>query len=161
MLSFVSLLLILIYGPAAPWFIAADRILYDQMAGRISSDPLQNSLIVSINAAKLAPGELSIQYGELIQRFKNQKVKRIVLANPPALSDADELPGWAAALSSGVPVFVPNDNPLAMVASKSGFLDVAADHDGVLRRSGLWRFHGGVMSPSLPLAIAQDSPDAP
>jgi hypothetical protein len=29
-LSFVSVLLVLIYGPASPWFLGADRFLFDQ-----------------------------------------------------------------------------------------------------------------------------------
>lgn len=158
-LSFVSVLLVLIYGPAAPWFIGADRFLYDQMAGYVSNDPLENGLIVSINATRMSPQEVLDQYGRLIQRFKNQKVKRIVLASPPELGESDELPGWAATLSSGVPVYVPNNHRLADVASKSGFLDVTADNDGVFRRSDLWKFHGGLMSPSLPLAMALDNPE--
>ncbi len=159
-LSFVSVLLVLVYGPAAPWFVGADRFLYDQMAGHVSNEPLENGLIVSINAAKMAPKEVSDQYGKLIQIFKNQKVKRIVLASPLDMGKSGELPGWAAALSSGVPVYVPNNHRLASLATKSGFLDVTVDSDGVFRRSGLWKFHGGLMSPSLPLAIALDDPDS-
>jgi serine/threonine-protein kinase len=49
---------------------------------------------------------------------------------------------------------------LASLASKSGFLDITADNDGVFRRAGLWKFHGGQMSPSLPLAIALDNADS-
>ena len=159
-LSFVSVLLVLIYGPAAPWFVAADRFFYDQLAGHVRNDPLENSLIVSINPGKMAPAEISNQYGRLIQRFKYQKVKRIILANPPELQDKNDMPGWAVTLSSGVPVYVPNHHPLAGLASKSGFLDVTADNDGVFRRAGLWKFHAGLMSPSLPLAIALDNPDS-
>ncbi len=158
-LSFVSVLLVLIYGPAAPWFVAADRILYDQMAGNMGNKPLENGLIVSINAGKMAPKELSDQYGRLIQFFKNQEVKRIVLTSPPESDGSGELPVWAATLSSHVPVYVPNDHQMANLASKSGFLEVTVDSDGVFRRSGLWKFHGGLMSPSLPLAIALDSTD--
>ena len=159
-LSFVSVLLVLIYGPGAPWFIGADRFLYDQMASYVSNEPLENGLIVSINGSRMAPKEVSDQYGRLIQRFKKQNVKRIVLASPPALDKSGELPGWAATLSSGVPVYVPINHRLADVASKSGFLDVTVDNDGVFRRSELWKFHGGLMSPSLPLAMALDNPEA-
>ena len=159
-LSFVSVLLLLIYGPAAPWFVAADRMIYDQMAGIVNNEPLDNSLIVSISAGKMTPKEVSHQYGRLIQFFKNQNIRRIVLASPPEMDDAHELPGWAATLSSGVPVYGPNDHQLADLVSKSGFLDVTVDNDGVFRRSALWKFHGGLMSPSLPLAIALDNPDS-
>ena len=159
-LTFVSVLLVLIYGPGAPWFIGADRFLYDQMAGYVSNEPLENGLIVSINGSRMAPKEVSDQYGRLIQRFKKQNVKRIVLASPPALDEYAELPGWAATLSIGVPVYVPINHRLADVASKSGFLDVTVDNDGVFRRSELWKFHGGLMSPSLPLTMALDNPEA-
>lgn len=159
-LSFVSVLLLLIYGPAAPWFVAADRFLYDQMASHVRNEPLGNSLIVSINAGKMSPAEVMEQYGKLIQRFKYQKVKRIILANPPVLDDTGDVPGWAVTLSSGVPVYVPNDHRLSSFASKSGFLDVTADSDGIFRRAGLWKFQGGLMLPSLPLAISLDNPDA-
>ncbi len=159
-LTFVSVLLVLIYGPAAPWFVGADRFLYDQMAGHVSNEPLENGLIVSINAGKMAPKEVLDQYGKLIQIFKSQNVKRIVLASPLEMEESGELPGWAATLSSGVPVYVPNDHRLANLATKSGFLDLTADSDGVFRRSGLWKFHGGLMSPSFPLAIALDNPDS-
>jgi tRNA A-37 threonylcarbamoyl transferase component Bud32 len=158
-LSFVSVLLVLIYGPAAPWFVAADRILYDQMAGHVGNAPLENGLIVSIHNGKLTPDETLDQYGKLIQTFKYRDIKRIILADPPEIAASDDLPGWAATLSSGVPVYVPKHHRLAHVASKSGFLDIAADGDGVFRRSALWKFDGGLMSPSLPLAIAIDNPD--
>jgi serine/threonine-protein kinase len=160
LLGFVSVLLVLIYGPASPWFVAADRFLYDRMATHVSNEPLENSLIVSINAGKMTPAEITEQYGKLIQRFKYQKVKRIILANPPELSDSGDLPGWTVTLSSGVPVYVPNGHRLADLASKTGFLDVTPDSDGVFRRAALWQFQGGLMSPSLPLAIALDNPDS-
>ena len=158
-LSFVSVLLVLIYGPAAPWFVAADRFLYDRMAGHVSSEPLENSLIVSINTAKMAPEEITDHYGKLIQIFKNQDIKRIILPSPPYIEGSAELPGWAATLSNGVPVYVPTGHRLADVANKNGFLDITPDSDGVFRRSGLWKFQGGLMSPSLPLAVAFDNLD--
>ncbi|MFQ5547245.1 MAG: protein kinase [Woeseia sp.] len=159
-LTFVSVLLVLVYGPAAPWFVAADRFLYDRMAGHVRNEPLDNGLIVSINAGKMAPDAIVDQYGRLIQAFKNQDVKRIILPSPPDISMSGELPGWAATLSSGVPVYVPRHHRLAGVASKTGFFSITTDSDGVFRRSGLWRFEGGEMSPSLPLAVALDHPDA-
>jgi serine/threonine-protein kinase len=159
-LSFVSVLLVLIYGPASPWFVAADRIVYDQMAGIVRNEPLNNGLIVSISPGKMTPKEVSNQYGKVIHFFKNQNIKRIILASPPDMDESAELPGWAATLSSGVPVYVPNGHRLASMGTKSGFLDVSADTDGVFRRSALWKFHGGLMSPSLPLAIALDDPDS-
>ena len=159
-LSFVSVLLVLVYGPAAPWFVGADRFLYDRMAGHVSNTPLENSVIVSISGGKMRQREILSQYGRLIQAFKIQGAKRIILADPPLIEESDELPGWAATLSNGTPVYVPNDHRLAHVASKSGFFEIAPDSDGVFRQSGLWKFDGGLMSPSLPLTIALDNPDA-
>lgn len=159
-LSFVSVLLVLIYGPAAPWFVAADRLLYDRMADYVGNEPLENSLIVSISTPKMSPQEESDRYGRLLQLFKNEKVKRIILASPPDFDVSAELPGWAATLSSGAPVYLPNDSRLATLATKSGFLEITPDSDGVFRRSGLWKFQAGQMSPSLPLAVALDNPDA-
>jgi serine/threonine-protein kinase len=158
-LTFVSVLLVLIYGPGAPWFVAADRLLYDRLASHVKNEPLENALIVSINDRKMAPNDILNQYGKLIQLFKNHSVKRIILASPPEIDESADLPGWAATLSSGVPVYVPNGHRLAHVASKSGFLDIAPDSDGIFRESGLWRFGAGLMSPSLPLAVALDNPD--
>ncbi|MFQ6006527.1 MAG: protein kinase [Woeseia sp.] len=159
-LTFVSVLLVLIYGPAAPWFVAADRFLYDRMAGHVNNEALDNGLIVSISAGKMGSDEISDQYGRLIQIFKNQGVKRIILPSPPDIALSGELPGWAATLSSGVPVYVPKHHRLADIATKSGFFSITTDSDGVFRRSGLWKFEAGVMSPSLPLAVALDNPDA-
>jgi len=158
-LTFVSVLLVLIYGPGAPWFVAADRLLYDRLASHVHNEPLENALIVSINDRKMAPNDILNQYGKLIQLFKNQSVKRIILASPPEIDESADLPGWAATLSSGVPVYVPNGHRLTHVASKSGFLDITPDSDGIFRESGLWRFGAGLMSPSLPLAVALDNPD--
>ena len=158
-LSFVSVLLVLIYGPAAPWFVAADRFLYDQMAGHVGNKPLENGVIVSINGGKMSRSEILSRYGRLVGTFKDQDAKRIVLANPPEIDASADLPGWAVTLSAGVPVYVPNDHRLADFASKSGFFEITPDKDGVYRRSGLWRFQGGLMSPSLPLAIALDNLD--
>ena len=38
----------------------------------------------------------------------------------------------------------------------TAFLQFQADSDGVLRRASLWLLHDGVMSPSLPLAVASE-----
>jgi hypothetical protein len=39
-LTFVSVLLVLIYGPGAPWFVAADRLLYDRLASHVQNEPV-------------------------------------------------------------------------------------------------------------------------
>jgi len=158
-LSFVSVLLVLVFGPGAPWFVAADNFLYDQIATRIRNEPLDNSVIVSINPSDLSAAEIDAQFGQLLSVFNTYGVDRIILAQPPEMADSSEMPGWAALLSGGVPVFVPDGHRLADVATKTGILQLSPDDDGVLRRSRLWHLQGGTMSPSLPLAIALDSFD--
>ena len=156
-LAFVSVLLLLMYGPLAPWFAAADRVLYDQLAGGRPAKALDNSYIVSIDPQRKSTDELLAEYGQVLQQLQASNVKRIVLANPPAIPAASELPGWTALLASGVPTFVPARHRLADFAGKTGFVSVQPDKDGILRASKLWHLNGGVMSPSLPLAIAFDA----
>ncbi len=158
-LSFVSVLLILIYGPGAPWFVGADRFLFDQFATHVRNAPLQNGLIVSINPSNKSADEVTAEYGRALKVFKEHNVERIIISQAPDMDDAAELPGWAAALSSGVPVFVPSDHRLADVATTTGILDLQPDSDDVLRRSRLWHLQGGIMSPSLPLSVALHDQD--
>lgn len=153
-LAFVSVLLLLMYGPLAQWFIAADRVLYDQLAGGRPAKALANGYIVSIDPQRKTSDEVLDAYGEVLQKLNAAKVDRIILANPPDIPAADELPGWSALLGSGVPTFVPYRHRLADLASHTGFVQLAADNDGVLRRIKLWYLNGGVMSPSMPLAVA-------
>ncbi|HLT91650.1 MAG TPA: protein kinase [Woeseiaceae bacterium] len=156
--SLVGILLVLLYGPGAAWFVQADRVLYDQLATRVANAPLENGMIVTIDPDRVAPGKLDAVYGAIIQKLKLAGVARIVLPGPPPIEPGAELPGWAATLATGSPVFVPRGHRLDRVASWSGFLNVEPDDDGVLRRASLWQFEGGVMFPSLPLAIALQNP---
>jgi serine/threonine-protein kinase len=153
-LSFVSVLLILMYGPLSQWFIAADSMLYDQLAGGRPAVPLANSYIVSIDPQRADAPAMIDRYGEVLEKLQRSDVSRIVLSNPPEIPAAQDLPAWAAMLTSGTPVFVPARHALARVSAHSGFVQLTVDNDGVLRRSNLWHLNGGVMSPSLPLAIA-------
>ncbi len=153
-LGFVSVLLLLVYGPLAQWFVTADRLLYDQLAGNLPGKPLGNAYIVSINPQRANKDRVLDEYGKIIKKLHDDKANRIVLSNPPEIAETDELPGWTALMSSGTPVFVPSRHRFADVSLYSGFVKVRADDDGVLRRSELWHLNGGVMSPSLPLAIA-------
>lgn len=157
-LTFVSILLMLIYGPLAPWFVVADRVMYDQLAGLVKSRPTPGGLIVSISPDKLSANDLLSVYGQLIQKAKTDGARRIILAAPPAIAADAELPGWAATMSTGVPVYVPSEHRFADVASKTGTLVLSADDDGVLRSMNLWHLEGGVMASTLPLAIALDNP---
>jgi serine/threonine-protein kinase len=157
-LSFVSVLLVLIYGPAAPWFVAADRFLFDRFAANIRTAPLENAAIVSIDPARKSSEEVLAEYGRLIEALENQRVSRVVMANPPDIGPEDELPGWAAMLSATTPIFVPTGHRLADVANRTGTFAISPDSDDVLRQSRLWHLQNGNMSPSLPLAIALASP---
>ncbi len=69
-LSFVSVLLVLIYGPAAPWFIAADRFFYDQFATHVRSAPLGDAVVISINPARKSSDEILAEYGRVIETVK-------------------------------------------------------------------------------------------
>ena len=158
-LSFVSVLLMLIYGPLAPWFISADRILYDTFASNVRTSALENALIISIDPARKSREEVFGEYGRLLETLQNQEVERIVLAEPPVMDATDELPGWAAMLSGGTAVFVPAGHRLADVANRTGVFVLQPDSDDVLRKSRLWHLQGGNMSPSLPLAVALSSND--
>ena len=158
-LSFVSVLLLLIYGPSAPWFLGADRFLFDQFATHVRNTPLANGLIISINPAKKSTDEVIAEYGRVLKVIREQNAERIIISQAPALESAAELPGWAATLSSGTPVFVPADHRLADVATTTGILSLQSDPDDVLRQSRLWHLQGGVMSPSLPLSVALQDKD--
>ena len=153
-LCFVSVLLLLMYGPLAQWFSGADRFLYDQFARGLPKQPLGSAYIVSIDPQRRTESEILDDYGRVIEKLQQSGVRRIVLANPPDIPDAAELPGWSALLTSGIPTFVPARHRLAAVSRNDGFVQIETDNDGVLRRSSLWHLNGGVMSPSLPLAIA-------
>ena len=158
-LSFVSVLLLLVYGPLAQWFVAADRLLYDQLATYLPTETLAHAVIVSVDPAKLSANEISDTYGQIIAVLGQSKVRRIIITQPPDLAENENLPGWAAAMNAIVPVYAPTGHRLADLATRDGFVDLAPDSDGVLRRASLWQLNEGVMSPSLPLAIAFDNKD--
>ena len=153
-LSFVGVLMLLIYGPLAQWFVVADRLLYDSFAGAMPTDPLENAYILSIDPQRVGADEVLNQYGVVLQELREREVARIILANPPAFTESEELPGWTATIASAAKVFVPTRHRFADISPNEGFVQVNTDNDGVLRRSILWHRNGDVMSPSLPLAIA-------
>jgi len=153
-LSFVSVLMLLMYGPLAQWFITADRVLYDQLAGGRPAKALANAYIVSIDPQRARGTELLGRYGEVLEKLQGSNVKRIVLSNPPEIPASEDLPAWSALLTTGTPIFVPARHRFADITGHNGFVQLTADNDGILRRSNLWHLNGGVMSPSLSLAIA-------
>lgn len=152
-LSFASLLLLVIYGPLAQWFVAADHVLYDQLAGGMPNKALENAYIATIDTNRSTHDEVLNQYGQVIQSLQASGVRRIILSNPPEIPATDELPGWSALLNTQIPVFVPTRHRFADVATRDGFIKFQPDNDNVLRRAELWQLNSGVMSPSLPLAI--------
>ena len=153
-LSFVSVLLVLIYGPAAPWFVGADRFLFDQFATHVRNAPLENGVIVSVNPAKKSTDEVTAEYGRIMQVFNTHNVGRVIISQGPEIGSTGELHGWAVTLAAGAPLFVPSDHRLADMVTTTGILDLQPDSDDVLRWSSLWHLQGGVMSPSLPLSVA-------
>jgi eukaryotic-like serine/threonine-protein kinase len=159
-LSFASVLLVLIYGPLAQWFVAADRFLFDQMASHLPNPSLDKAVIVSIDASRADAEDVLEQYGLVLERLRQAEVKRIIMANPPDIEADAPLPPWAMSLSSGIPVFVPTRHRLADLASHNGFVELRPDTDDVLRRSELWLLNEGVKTPALPLSIAIANQDA-
>ncbi len=156
-LAFASLLLLVIYGPLAPWFVAADRFLYDRLASGLPQQPQENTYIASIDSRRVTPEDLLEQYGQTIRALQDSGVRRIILPNPPPLTEGAELPDWAGLLNNPGPVFVPTRHPLSEFATRDGFVAMNPDSDGVLRQSELWQLNSGVMSPSLPLAVDFES----
>jgi len=156
-LSFASVLLLLVYGPLAQWFVTADRVLYDLMASHMPGKPLDNAMIISLDPANSDTLEMLDRYGQIIGLLKRSKVRRIILTEPPDIPASGNLPGWAAAIGTGVPVYAPTGHRFADLASRDGFLQIQSDSDGVVRRAPLWQLNEGIMSPSLPLAIAFDN----
>lgn len=150
-LSFISVLLVLVYGPASQLFLGADRFLFDRFATFLSNQPARDAVIISINPAKKSGDEVLAEYGRVLAVLNSQPVSRIIISQAPPV---DELPGWAPTLSAGPTVFVPANHRFADVAAKSGILELTPDSDGVLRQLRLWHLQGGIMTPSLPLSVA-------
>ncbi len=157
-LCFASVLLVLMYGPLAQWFVAADRFVYDQLAGNLPTRSLNNAYIISIDPKKATPAETMDLYGKVLEKLRAEEAGRIILTSPPDIPADAKLPKWSTMMASGAPIFVPSRHRFAEVSANSGFVDISVDADGVLRRSGLWHLNGGVMSPSLPLAVALAEP---
>ncbi len=160
-LSFASVLLLLVYGPLAPWFITADRFLYDTFASGMPNRPLDNAIIISIDPSRTSHDALVADYGQVLSVLSRSQARRIILPQPPELSADERLPGWSAALGGPVPVYVPNSHRLAELTRRTGFMEFTPDDDGVLRHTNLWQLNGAIMSPSLPLAVALDNEDLP
>jgi hypothetical protein len=159
-LTFASVLLLVVYGPLAQWFVGADRFLYDQLAGGMPNSAPDNTYIASIDTKHVSREDVLRQYGQVIQALQNSGVRRIILPAPPELSSTDALPEWAALLNSPSPVFVPTGHRLSEIVTRNGAVNIQPDSDSVLRQSDLWQLDSGVMSPSLPLAINFESSES-
>ena len=153
-LGFAGVLLVLVYGPLAQWFVAADRLVYDQLAGNLPTRSLDNAYIVSIDPKRATPNETMALYGSVLEKLLAAEASRIILTSPPDIPADAKLPAWSRLMASGTPIFVPSRHRFAEVSAHDGFVAINVDSDGVLRRSALWHLNGGVMSPSLPLAVA-------
>jgi serine/threonine-protein kinase len=160
-LSFASVLLLLVYGPLAPWFLTADRFLYDTFSSGLPNRPLDNAFIISIDPSRASHDEILEEYGQVLAVLTRSQAGRIIMPHPPELGPDERLPGWAAAFGGPVPVYVPNNHRLAEMTPNTGFMDFRPDDDGVLRRAGLWQLDGASMSPSLALAVALDNENLP
>jgi len=158
-LCFVSVLLLIIYGPLSQWFVAADRFFYDQLASAAPNKPVGNTYIVSIDPARESAPELLQRYGDLVSKLKDAGASRIILPQPPEIPSNASLPSWAGLLKTTTPVFVPARHPLAARSDNVGFVSIDPDNDGVLRSTQLWYLNGDVKSPSLALAVALSSAD--
>ena len=159
-LFFACVLLLLVYGPMAQWFVAADRVLYDNLATHVPSKPLDDTVIISIDPSEVGQENVLDSYAAIMSILVASSAERIILTEPPEIASDAALPGWAVAMSSEKKVYVPTRHRFADLATRDGFLQFQADSDGVLRRASLWLLHDGVMSPSLPLAIAFDNENA-
>ena len=65
-LSFASVLLLLVYGPLAPWFITADRFLYDTFSSGLPNRPLGNAIIISIDPSRASHDDILATYGRVL-----------------------------------------------------------------------------------------------
>lgn len=161
-LAFACVLLLLVYGPLARWFEAADRFLFDQFAGRMPAATLENTYIISIDAPRATPAELLAAYGRITEVLMRGGVRRIILPNPPQIEADEPAPEWLGELrESETRLYVPLGHPFVPYAARAGFVEFVPDVDGVLRRTELWKLFDGSMEPALPLAIALDQDDWP
>ena len=131
-LSFASVLLLLIYGPLAPWFAAADRFLYDAFASGLPNKALENAMIISIDPSRLGREQLLDEYGQVLRVLSETQAERIILPYPPEMEAEDSVPGWGAALSGRVPVYVPTRHRFADLSAHDGFVEILPDDDGIL-----------------------------
>ena len=121
-LAFVSVLLLMMYGPLAQWFVAADRTLYDQLAGGRPARALDNAYIVSINPQKKSADAILREYGQIVEALQGSGVSRIVLANPPDIPATGDLSGSDDAMYFSSYAELPRIEPDDLLQSAKGEL---------------------------------------
>ena len=153
------LLVGLVYGPFASWFMPVERFVYDTFAGHFRANMLENTAIITVDSARKTDEQLLTEFGFLIQTLKNEAAARIVLANPPEIDNEIPLSLWAALLDSEIPIVVPENHKLAAYTDHTGVFLLQTDSDQVLRKSKLWHLDDGAMKPALALAVALAQPN--
>ena len=103
-LGVVSVLLMLVYGPAAQLFVAADRFLYDQLSAHLPASGLSDGVVVSIDDSGGDAARIADDYGRLLAVARSGGAARIVLPNPPPFDDPGSMPRWTETLGDGPPV---------------------------------------------------------
>ena len=68
-LTFAGVLLILIYGPLTPWFIAADRLVYDTFATNLRANTLDSASIITIDPSHKSEKELREDHENIESRL--------------------------------------------------------------------------------------------
>ena len=159
-LAFACVLLLFLFVPGARFTAVAENYLFDQIVTRMQNSPLQNGVIVSLNADNTRATELLSKYEKLIKLLKTQKVKRIILTERLPRPADSETPEWVRSIGLDVPVYLPREDAYSTFATQSGVVHMAPDEDGVLRRIPLWQWQDGVMSPNLALAVSIGSRNA-
>ena len=152
-LAFASALLVLIYGPAEPWFVAADRFLFDTFAARVNNETLNDAVIVSIDPDRKTEQQISDAYGQIVRIVSDLDVNRLIMAKPPAMTESNT-PEWVSLLDGSFQFFAPTQHYLETRATRSGYFETRTDPDGILRTVQLWQLYEGEMTPSLPMAIS-------
>ena len=158
-LAFVSVLLVLFYGPGTDWFVGADRALYDALASRAQEVPLADGVIVTIDPASLSADQPLDDFGEVIGWLQANGANRIIVPSAPPFAENAPLPEWAESMAHKGPIYTQRRHPLAMRATKSGFVELDEDNDGILRAAPLWQLIDGVMTPSLAVTVALANPE--
>ncbi len=153
------LLVGLVYGPFASWFMPVERFVYDTFAEHFRANTLENTTIITVDSSRKTEEQLLNEFGDLIQTLKDEAAARIILANPPEIDNEIPLNLWVAILDGEIPIVVPEHHQLAAYTDHTGVFFLQTDPDQVLRKSRLWHLDDGAMKPALALAVALTRPN--